>query len=343
MRWTITILVGAASVMALCAAMAQPDQSQSVTQQAGSVLLPPESITVTAIKPSEAAIKDFVHTRAAPTYVLGRMARWKLKICPLTIGLGDKYAKYINQRIRAIASAVGAPVNADPGCRPNVEVVFTTSPQSLMDSVRVRQPLFLGYHHNSREAGELAKVTRPIQAWYTTESLDMDGSRQIDTGTCGVNGGTTLNVESPNMADGAMQPGGGTPVQLSLPCAVVLHVTGFRARDGLSSGFFNILIVAEPAKLFDHEVGSLADYISMLALSQPVSLDNCREVPSVSNLLAPNCAFASSHITDGDLAYLHALYKLPDGELLATQRNYISRAMEQVLVTDKGGPNSAAH
>ena len=97
--------------------------------------LPLESVTVTATKPSEAAIKNFVETRAAPTYVLRRLARWTSKICPQTTGLGDKYAKYVTQRIRDIATAAGAPVNADPSCRPNIEVVFTTTPQGLIKSV----------------------------------------------------------------------------------------------------------------------------------------------------------------------------------------------------------------
>jgi hypothetical protein len=123
--------------------------------------------------------------------------------------------------------------------------------------------------------------------------------------------------------------------QLELPCAIVVHSSGFRARDGLSSGFFNILIVAEPAKLLDYEVGSLADYITMLALSQPASLDSCQELPSVSNMLAPGCASTTRRITNGDLAYLHALYKLQDGNFLVVQRDYIRDEMDKALVPDK--------
>ena len=117
-----------------------------------------------------------------------------------------------------------------------------------------------------------------------------------------------------------------------------MHSNGSRARDGLSSGFFNILVVAEPAKLFDHEVGALADYIAMLALSQPASLDSCQELPSISNMLAPGCPSTSSRITDGDLAFLHAFYKLPDGNLLAAQRNYVRFEMKNTLMNPKRGP-----
>jgi hypothetical protein len=298
--------------------------------------LPLESVTVVGVKPSEETIKNFVETRTAPTRVLGKMAYWMSKICPVTLGLGDKYAKYVTQRMRDIATAAGAPVNADPGCRPNIEVVFTTTPQGLIDKVRKRQTLLLGYYDNLRRADELAKVTHPIQAWYTTETKDFDGSRIIDSGRCG--GEATLNIQTDAQTPtGDMATAG--VYQLSLPCATIVHVSGSRINNGLTSGFFNVLIVAEPAKLLDYEVGSLADYISMLALSQPASLDSCLELPSISNMLAPGCASVSNRITDGDLAYLHALYKMPDGTSLTVQRDEIMYRMKKTLVTDKGGAN----
>ena len=317
------------------AVSAQPGPSGATAGQPKLVSgLPVESVTVTATKPSEETIMKFVETRGQPTYVLGRMARWTLKICPLTIGLGDKYAKYVTQRIRDVAAAVGAPVDSDPGCRPNVEVVFTTTPQPLLDNVRNTRPLFLGFFHNGRQADELAKVTHSIQAWYTTISQDMDGSRQIDTGTCNV--GATINLQQPVGGDAGMSMGTTTST-LTLPCAMVVHASGYRAQDGLDSGYYNILIVAEPAKLLDYEVGALADYVTLLALSQPASLDNCQDLPSISNLLAKDCASAPARITDGDLAFLRALYKMPNGELLATQRDHIMYEMKKTLVTDKGG------
>jgi hypothetical protein len=335
MRQRLAALFSLSLVAYVQFAVAQPVPPQSPAGQGKPIFaLPTESVTVIATKPSKATINKFVETRAEPTFVLGRMARWTLKVCPLTLGLGDKYAKYVTQRIRDVATAVGAPVNTDPGCRPNIEVMFTTAPQGLLDNVRNHQPLFLGYFHDGRQADDLAKVTHPIQAWYTTVSQDIDGSRQIDTGACNV--GTSISLQQPVGGESGMSAGTTTST-LTLPCAMVVHASGFRARDGLDGGFYNILIVAEPAKLFDYEVGSLADYISLLALSQPASLDNCQELPSISNLLAKDCASVSSKITDGDLAFLQALYKMPNGELMASQRDHILYEMKKTLVTDKGG------
>src|SRR5258706_15591171 len=91
--------------------------------------------------------------------------------------------------------------------------------------------------------------------------------------------------------------------QLNLgPGASVRSVTGNRLNDGLSSEFFNVLIVAEPAKLLDHEIGTLADYIAMLALSQPGPLADCAEFPTILNLLGPGCNRTATNLTDGGLA-----------------------------------------
>jgi hypothetical protein len=310
--------------------------------------LPVESVTVVGIKPSQETIKKFVDTRTAPTPVLNKMARWDLKLCPLTTGLGNTYAKYIVQRIRDVATAVGAPVDANPDCHPNIEVVFTTAPQGFLDNVRKTKPMLLGYHYNDREADRLATVTHPIQAWYATETIDFDGARMIQDLSCR-NSSATMNTTE-NAPYGVYSSLGtnpmsgeasasGTGYPMPQPCAIVVHASGSRVNNGLSNGFFNVLIVVEPAKLLDYEIGSLADYVTMLALSQPASLDSCQQLPSISNMLAKGCSSVPSRITDGDLAYLRALYKMPDGTSLEIQSDEIRLEMQKTLVTDKGGAN----
>ena len=309
-------------------------EAASLTPQPSAFGLPPESVTVTAIKPTETVITHYIEKRVAPTRMVNKMARWHRPICPLTAGLGDKYAKYLTQRIRDVAAAVGAPVSADPGCKPNIEVVFTTTPQAFMDGVRKTGPAFLGYHDSNSQADQMAKVRYPIQAWYATESLDSDGSAQVDSGQC-AGAGTTMNAfmiaETPGYGGGGV-----VPITLNLGCARMMHGTGSRLNNGYDSGFYNILIVAEPAKLYDYEIGSLADYVTMLALSQPPALETCQDLPSISNLLAKGCSTAVAKITDGDLAFLKGLYRVPTGYGLEAQQDQIRYQMEKTLVTDKG-------
>ncbi len=56
-------------------------------------------------------------------------------ICPETGGLTVAYNAFVTARIRALAAYVGAPVQSDPQCKSNVQLLFTNTPQEKMDSV----------------------------------------------------------------------------------------------------------------------------------------------------------------------------------------------------------------
>jgi hypothetical protein len=290
---------------------------------------PLESVTVTAAKPTEAAIDNFIFSHATPTRIAGKLARWKKGICPQTMGLGPKFANAVTQRVRDVAASVGAPVDKDTSCRPNIEITFTTSPQALLDTIRKDHPAYLGYFDNSSQSARLATVTHAIQSWYSTATDDLDGRPQVDSAR---SGGITVEMAAPPSTGpggiGGLDQGS---YSMNLPYASAKRVTGGRLGDGLSSEFTNVIIVAEPDKLRDFDVGALADYIAMLALSQPGSLDDCEQLPSITNILAPGCSMATRTITDGDLAYLRGLYKMSVAGTLQVQRSEVRYQMEQTL------------
>src|SRR5258708_4613401 len=59
-----------------------------------------ENVIVTAPRlRSERALNNFVTTHVAATPFLGKIARWKTGICPITVGLPPKLNVYISQRI----------------------------------------------------------------------------------------------------------------------------------------------------------------------------------------------------------------------------------------------------
>jgi len=60
--------------------------------------------------------------------------------------------------------------------------------------------------------------------------------------------------------------------------------------------------------VFGQQIVPLADYISMLALTQINSLDACQQLPSIVNKLAADCDHAADGLTQFDLAYLQGLY-----------------------------------
>ena len=279
---------------------------------------PTEQVTVTGTK-SHKVLEDFVQAFAAPTRMTGKLARWEDGVCPITVGLKPAYANYISKHVLDAAAQVGARANTRPGCKPNIQIVFTTTPQGLLDNIRKKQPVLLGYADNSAQLDALAKVTRPVQAWYTTASRDLRGNVQVDTSRfAGM--GTAIEVPCDLCVSGHMT---------LYYAARAGSVTGARLGDGMRSSLYHVVIVANPNSLLDHGIGELADYIALLALSQVSGLDACQPLPSIVNMLAANCERDTHALSVSDMGYLRGLYAMSPGSNLRGQKDAIAFEMQQ--------------
>jgi hypothetical protein len=284
-----------------------------------------ESVTVVGTR-SQEAIHDFVQAFTAPTRLTGKIARWENGICPVTVGIRPGFINFVTQRVRVVAATVGAPVDVSATCKPNIEIVFTTKPQALLDNIRKNQKSFLGYYDNQDQLAKLATVTRPIQAWYTTATRDLMGNLQVDGGQTAGNG-LDISYRCPPPQRGMCT--------MHLSNAHAAAVTGTRLGDGLRSDFYHVIIVVNPDQLKDYEIGSLADYISLLALTQLSALDTCQQLPSIVNLLAEGCARKANALTDSDIAYLRGLYKMSSDRTLRTQQDEMAYQMSESLAGRK--------
>jgi hypothetical protein len=278
--WIAWSFAGAAMLLT-AAAMAQPASL--------------ESVTVSGTK-SRAVLQTFVQNFAAPARISGKLVRWQDGVCPLTVGLKPQFTRFVSWHVKDVAHQVGAPVDSRAGCKPNIEIVFTTTPQALLDNVRHKRPTLLGYHDNGRQAEALAKVTAPIQAWYTTQTRDLRGKSVLDSAR--------------------LQGDGETPATAGDISSLIWSsaaVAGSRLGDGKSSAFYHVIVVADPGRLKDYEIGSLADYIALLSLTQMNTLDACQPLPSIVNLLASGCDHAAAQLTANDIGFLRGLYRMsPD-------------------------------
>jgi len=293
---------------------------------------PTENVTVTGIKDVQKAVNDFVGALTVPTKMTGKLARWKAKVCPIVAGLRPSAVKLVTQRVKEVAALVGAPVDDSDKCRPNIEIVFTTTPQALLDTIFIKYPYLLGDHDNSAQGLKLASFTRPIQSWYTTATDDLRGNIQVD----GVrSGGVTMDMPFIPGIGGGIQTSATGTVSMNMPDARVTNVTGGRLGDGVSSDFHHVVVVAEPAKLLDHEIGTLADYIALLALAQTVQPEQCQELPTILNLFAPGCTAPPKALTNVDLAYLRAVYKMTATTTARGQRGEIIYQMDKSLGAEK--------
>src|SRR5258706_16354671 len=280
-----------------------------------------ESLTGTGTRSRE-VIDKFVASFATPTRMTGKIARWENGVCPLTVGQQPAVTKYVTQRVKDVAAMVGAPVNATQSCTPNIEIVFTKIPQELLDNVRKHDANYLGYAESNAQMEKLAMVTRPVQAWYATQTKDLQGMSRIDS--------ARKRGEGIAMPCFACPGRSGSPEYL--PDATYAGVTGNRIGDGVRSAFYHVIIVADINRLAGYEACPLADYIAMLALTQLNSLDTCQQLSSVVNMLAKGCEAKAGVLTENDIAYLRGLYEMsPDRRLLATQKGEIADRMSQTL------------
>jgi hypothetical protein len=260
----------------------------------------------------EESIKTFVESYAAPSPAMDKMAKWVRGICPITAGLPAAFNAQVTRRVREVATQVGAPVAPSDGketCKPNIDIVFALQPQPLLDDIRKRQPVYLGYHDMAR-AAQIATVRFPVQAWYATETEDLQGMKQIDYPWS--NRGVWVQGEYLSNAKDARS-------------------TGSRVSDGLHSNFYHVVIVVDLHKVNGQEIEPLADDIAVLALSQPQSFDSCLTPASITNLMAPECTAKTKAITAMDLAYLRSLYKTDSGTSFTQQKNQIAHMMSQGL------------
>jgi hypothetical protein len=280
-----------------------------------------ESVTVTAPRPAtEAVIKDFVKSYAQPSAALGKLAKWRSGICPTATGLPPQYNTFVTQRIKEVAALVGAPINSHESCKINIDVVFTLKPQELLNNIRERHPILLGYHDTS-QSQKIATVSHPMQAWYTTQTEDLSGIRNVDFQQN--NSGVEMNMSDL-----------GYPGQtLFLANAREERIEGSRIGDRLRTEFYHVVLVADLNHLAGYELGALADYITWLALAQTQSRDACNEASSITNLLASSCAADSrpNALSQFDLAYLRSLYATNAADSLYSQQSTIEFKMAKEL------------
>jgi len=272
-----------------------------------------ESVTVTATRDKQ--IQQYVQARAVPSRAAGKLGRWETPICVKAEGLKPEPLEFVVRRVKAVAVQVGAPVNSDPSCRENVEIGFASDPQSVMDYVRDKHIDYLGPYNNASEAGKMARMIRPIQAWYATLTIDASGESQSDTPSRGI----------PKCWD--------PPLCRLMITAPAHQATDTRVSDGIRTGFRNVIVLADRDRLANMEMGALADYISFLVLAQPAGLDDCVDLPSILNSLAPKCAAETAELSTTDIAYLTGLYKMNTDRFLANQKEQIAFQMKKALGT----------
>jgi hypothetical protein len=254
-----------------------------------------------------AHVDQFVHGQARPGIgPVKQITQWSDPVCPETKGLTPPLNAFVTKRIKDIAARVGAPDNAK--CpRPNVQVVFTTEPQKLVDDMRVHHPEMLGYHYRG-ETKALATFKPPIKSWYVTFTTIK---------------GFMKNDPEKKVSDLAYVP---------LPSGFCANQQECRMLPEHKSRFRQAVVVIDASRTEGKAIGAVADEIAMTVLSRPGPREGCSPLPSVMDVLEPACpeSDAVEGLTPYDEAFLKALYAHHDTELLPVERAEIEQAVRAV-------------
>jgi hypothetical protein len=256
------------------------------------------------------SVPDFITLHGRGEVLTGTLARWDVGVCPRTVGLQPELNSYVSDRIEALATHIGLEAQDTVECGrdklrgelaldPNVLIIFTRQPQKLMDDIAAHHYELLGFHYPN-QTKKLKTVNRPIQAWYVTATRGAGGAEWVDS------------------------------IFDSVPPGVI----GTRLATGQQSLFVYVLIVADVDKIQGYTIGSLADYIAVLTLSQVRSLDGCGRLASIIDLMSPGCRndLKPDSITASDVAYLKGLYHVGQGLTQFLQISGIETQMMRQLL-----------
>jgi hypothetical protein len=245
------------------------------------------------------SLSQFVVHHATVHYftagVTGGLARWrggKQSLCPVTEGLSPAQNNFVTARVRAVSTFVGAPIDLAPQCKSNIQILFTSNPQSKMDAVIKWATVYF----RNRYAGGMKNLIafrgdRAIQGWYMTTR---GGSTVMNTDVSLV--GLNVLPVWPQITQNYI--GSGT------------LGTRLGGGSGGGSGIGIVILVVDTTKVVDYSIGAIADYLAMLTLTVVQSPDHCDPLPSILDLMSSTCGARQvpAALTAGDLAFLKALY-----------------------------------
>jgi hypothetical protein len=225
----------------------------------------------------------------------GNLARWrggKQSVCPLTIGLNPEQDAFVTARLRELAAYVGAPVQSDPQCKNNVQMIFTNNPLGKMDDVTKWATVYFRNRYRGGARDLIAfRSDHAIQGWYMTTS---GGDVVLNT-----------DVEFVGLSVLPVWP------QITQHYAASGTLgTRLGGGSGSGTGIGVVILVVDTTKVAGYTIGTIADYLAMLTLSVAESPDHCDPLPSILDLMASTCGTREipKAITAGDLAFLKALY-----------------------------------
>ena len=228
------------------------------------------------------------------------LARWDRRVCIGVHNLAQTPAQYIVDRVSKLALEVGlAP--GEPGCGPNVIIIFTTDGKELATYLVEEERKFLrptgegGVHRGLAALDEFASTDKAVRWW----QVSMPVSAQS-------------GIAAIELANGQGPP--------------TIAVAGpSRIHSGIVDVLQRVIIVVDSTKLQGTTWQQLGDYLAVVSLAQVDLETNPAAFDSILNLFTNPAAY--SGLTDWDRTYMQALYRFDQERNPNLQRGALTAEM----------------
>ncbi|MBX9815218.1 MAG: hypothetical protein K2X76_10995 [Sphingomonas sp.] len=223
-------------------------------------------------------------------YAEFQIPRFHEPICPVVIGMDDRYAGYIVERIKTIARQLKLRVAPTAKCDANLVVVFAVDGAAFVRDVRAKRPDWLAGMFTP-DVDRLARPGQPARAWSATSIRNEDGQP---------------------MAGGVM---------IVKSASILREPT----RQYLDASF----VVIEQAAATGLTLRQLADYAAMRGLARTREPAPGSGVKTILGLFDRTTTAHAGGITSTDFAYLQALYARKGEESGVQERGRIARRIRK--------------
>jgi hypothetical protein len=315
-----TLVCSAAAAWPVVPVYAQSEglgAADSSAQQAGTAEAP-EEIVVRGRRMSEIKsdlrihVNTFIGQITEPPEGRG-FARWHRQVCVSVSNLERDTAQYLVDRIARLALEVGL-MPGEPGCRPDVIVIFTTDGKTTAAYLVKNEPTLLrpfgdgGFQLGVEALREFEETDKPVRWWHVSMPVDA------------VTGSPAVRVAGESLTAGATKG---------------IRVFGpSRIHSGVRDELQHVVIIVDGPKLQGRGTTwqQLGDYLALIALAQ-VDLDaKPTAYDSILNLFDNPAAY--SGLTDWDLSFVRSLYSYDQERTPALQRNEIVSQMVTLEIDD---------
>lgn len=259
-------------------------------------------VVVTGRRTDE-VIRNFIDELAVTARGVDQLSTWDFRFCPGVAGLRAQHAQFVIDRMAQRAMEVGLSVG-EPGCQPNVLIMVSMDPDAIAQEMFESHPAALGFY-SERGQSTLGRAAlrafvasdAPVRWWHISNEFTQANQRVGES----VDGqaSTTVRHGGPSLLRRA--------THLNFTAAIVI----VDARS-LVNGF---------------DLGALADYLSMVTLTQVDPAAETQDLSTILNLFTQ--ASAPRALTEWDIGYLRGLYATDMDDNRNRQQTIIRSTMEE--------------